>query len=83
MKLRTTLFASTVLALGLPSVAAAQSRAPGYSDTPPNPFASNYPSAPPPRVIIERREPRGYRGRPPAEEFDDPDEPPPPRRIPR
>ena len=28
------------------------------SGVPPNPFASNYPSAPPPRAITERRERR-------------------------
>lgn len=33
------------------------------SGVPSNPFASNYPSAPPPRAVIERRERRAVRER--------------------
>jgi hypothetical protein len=52
----TTILAGTVFALCL---AASPSRAQGV---PPNPFASNYPSAPPPPHVVERRERRTARG---------------------
>jgi hypothetical protein len=48
--------------VGLPATGVPTSR------VPPNPFASNYPSAPPPGpVLIERRDRRAARGRLPRE----------------
>lgn len=50
--------AAASAALWLACPAAAQ-----VERVPPNPFASNYPSAPPPPVAIERREDRPVRAR--------------------
>lgn len=50
--------AAAIAALWLASPAQGQ-----VERVPPNPFASNYPSAPPPPVAIERPEPRIVRAR--------------------
>ena len=62
-----TLLAAAILAAGsLPALA--QGRVYGGSTfgptgtgVPPNPFASNYPSEPPPRIAVDRRERRAVR----------------------
>lgn len=62
MSLRTALAALLTIA-AMPALAQGTGHAVGTvgltrSRVPPNPFASNYPSAPPPRAILERRERR-------------------------
>ncbi|MFK5597094.1 hypothetical protein FV232_01650 [Methylobacterium sp. WL30] len=66
MPYRTTLAAAILAAGSLPALA----QGTGYagstlgltgSGVPSNPFASNYPSAPPPRAVIARRERRAVR----------------------
>lgn len=71
MPFRTLLAAAILAAIPLPAFAQGASHAGSIigttgSGVPPNPFASNYPSAPPPRVAIERR-PRRTVGRPARE----------------
>ena len=68
MPYRTLLAAAILLTGSLAALAQGRSYAgstfgPTGSAVPPNPFASNYPSAPPPRAVIERRE-RGSVRRP-------------------
>ncbi|GJD43368.1 hypothetical protein AFCDBAGC_1220 [Methylobacterium cerastii] len=61
------LLAAAILAAGsLPALSQGRGYAgstfgPTGSAVPPNPFASNYPSAPPPRAVIERRGRRAVR----------------------
>ncbi|MGV7031114.1 hypothetical protein [Methylobacterium symbioticum] len=56
--MRPILATAAVAALWLAAPAEAQ-----VERVPPNPFASNYPSEPPPAVVVERRDPRIVRTR--------------------
>ncbi|WP_375455058.1 hypothetical protein [uncultured Methylobacterium sp.] len=78
MPFSTALAAALIAALPLPAAAQDAGYAGGAAPgVPANPFASNYPSAPPPRGVVERRERRAVRRPARAPELL------PPGRIPR